>query len=449
MSRSTDFKINDLSLVTSTGKKILLNGIYQEINIYESLLTPCVTGNITITDAIGLSKDLKFDGSEKLLIDIENSATNVTKIQRGMNRAFRIYKQSDIKSLSNQTSESYVLHFASEEFILSESQTLCECYKGTYTESALNILESKLKVSKNNRVSGTFDKSLGLMDVIIPNLKPFDALTWFSKRALDSQGLPTFMFFENVYGYNFTTISSIMKSEPIFTANYSTKNISNDDESNNMEYKGIRVLEIMTKFDFSKNMQSGLYSGTIVGINPLTRQFNITYPTPLSSIKDGKTQDNGSRVVYNISTEQLKASDWIKKKDPNSIQTEEVPQKYAFARKAILQSFVNQRIKVSLPGNFLVSPGRTLYLAIGTQSAKVEGSKDEVDKTLSGTYAVLSSRHIVKPNMCESIVELVTGFKAPALSAPKPITKKGVVTPPKTTVTVDDFSGNIVDLSLG
>ena len=68
--RSTQFHINELVLVTKGGN-IDISKIYEEINIYDSLLTPVMTGNILIRDANGLSDKLIFDGSESLLLDID------------------------------------------------------------------------------------------------------------------------------------------------------------------------------------------------------------------------------------------------------------------------------------------------------------------------------------------------------------------------------------------
>jgi hypothetical protein len=56
-------------LVTKGGD-IDITKIYEEINIFDSLLTPVMTGNILIKDANGLSSKLIFDGSESLLLHI-------------------------------------------------------------------------------------------------------------------------------------------------------------------------------------------------------------------------------------------------------------------------------------------------------------------------------------------------------------------------------------------
>ena len=412
----TDFNINELALVTKGGK-ISLRDIYEEINIHESMLAPCISGSIIINDAIGLSSKLLLDGTEILLIDIDKGAGLFR-----MKRSFRVYKQTDRRTI-NQTSESYVLRFASEEIVLSEQQLLTECYKGTYTDITKKILTNKLRVSPNN-LSGKFDKSLGANDVIMPGLKPFDALNWCAKRAIDSKGQPTFMFFENVEGYNFTTLSSIMQSPSIFNVNFDIKNLVGDNTKE--ELLGARAMEVMTQFDFIKNTQAGVYAGTFVGIDPLTRQIKVDKKTmdniyggvrhanenanlPIETNKLGKTnyQMTDSRVVYYLTTALRGSSNFIKQNEPGSLQVDDTPQKFAYARKAILQNFMGQRLKVVLPGNFTVSPGRTINLEVPKRSFNTKGDNN-YDSTLKGKYAILSTRHIIRYNMFETVAEVVT-----------------------------------------
>ena len=69
LSQPTQFKIRDLTLITKLGN-VNITGIYQEINIYDSIFMPCVRGEILIQDAIGLSSRLLLDGSEYLSMEI-------------------------------------------------------------------------------------------------------------------------------------------------------------------------------------------------------------------------------------------------------------------------------------------------------------------------------------------------------------------------------------------
>ena len=64
--QTTQFTINELKLITKFGV-FDISAVFDELNVYDSLLMPCMTGNIVIKDSVGLSKRLSFDGSEYVL----------------------------------------------------------------------------------------------------------------------------------------------------------------------------------------------------------------------------------------------------------------------------------------------------------------------------------------------------------------------------------------------
>ena len=123
--KSTSFEIKELAIVTKAGKVDIRN-IYGELNIFDSVLVPVMSGNILIQDSIGLSNKLVFDGSEVILIDIGKSAK--FPIAR-FKKAFRIYKQSDRKN-QNLTTQAYVLHFVSDEVMYSDQQKINQSFEG-------------------------------------------------------------------------------------------------------------------------------------------------------------------------------------------------------------------------------------------------------------------------------------------------------------------------------
>jgi hypothetical protein len=139
---------------------------------------------------------------------------------------------------------------------------------------------------------------------------------------------------------------------------------------------------------------------------------------PIETNKFGKTNYEmmDSRVVYYLTTGLRPGSDFIRENEPESLQVDDTPQKYAYARKAILQNFMGQRLKLVLPGNFTVSPGRTINLEVPTRSTNTRGGNN-YDSTLKGKYAILSTRHIIRYNMFETVAEVVTD------SSEKPVIK--------------------------
>ena len=201
--KSTQFFLDELVIVTKGGK-IDIKNIYGEINIFDTMFLSVMSGNIVINDAIGLSSKLLFDGSESLLITIKKDKDSDILTFK---KAFRIYKQTERQS-SKPGLESYLLHFTSDELMYSDQQRINQSYETNYSKIVERILVDYLKVSKNN-LGGTYEFSSGIQKIVIPNLRPLEAIEWCAKRALDSKQSPNFMFFQNVAGFNFATLSTL------------------------------------------------------------------------------------------------------------------------------------------------------------------------------------------------------------------------------------------------
>ena len=183
--KSTQFKVNELTIVTKAGP-IDITKIYEELNIFDSILMPVISGNILVRDSVGLSGKLLFDGSESLLIDIVKDEKNPDIAN--FHKSFRIYKQSNRRN-EGLNSESFTLHFVADELIFSDQQKINQSYQGTYAKVVGKILTDYLKVSENN-LGGFYEETVGVRDIVIPNLKPLDAIDWCAKRSVDKKQSP-------------------------------------------------------------------------------------------------------------------------------------------------------------------------------------------------------------------------------------------------------------------
>ena len=102
--QSTQFTIKQLALVTKVGS-VDITGLYEEINLFDSVVMPCMSGNIVFRDAVGLTANLLLDGSEYIIVKItKDDLGNGTHFN--YDRTFRIYKQTNRKNI-NQNSEMY------------------------------------------------------------------------------------------------------------------------------------------------------------------------------------------------------------------------------------------------------------------------------------------------------------------------------------------------------
>ncbi len=416
--KSTQFEIRELTLVVKGGS-IDIVSVFEEISLYDSLFLPVMSGNILIKDSIGLSGKLLFDGSEVLLIDI---AKNLDSEVASFKKAFRIYKQSNRQN-DGLNSETYILHFVSDELSYSDQQKINQSFEGTYSYIIEKILENYLKIPAS-QAKGIYENSVGIKSIVVPNLKPLEAIEWCAKRAVDINQSPNFLFFQNSVGYNFASLSTLLTQENILDIQFSPKNLTGSNPIS--EISSARGLEVVAQNDNIKKAREGVNAGQFIGFDPITRTVakrNISFGDVYSAVKhanetpdisviknrDGldSTQAFDSKKILSTFGTAKQLSSYIKNNDPTSLSKIENLESFLFQRKALIGNLMNKRVKIAMPGNFQLTSGFNIYLEAPTFGAKEKG-EDNQDKSLSGKYLIVASRQIIGFDKHETIIEVAT-----------------------------------------
>lgn len=414
VTETTDFQIINFDLKTKDGSLLSLKGLFQEISLYDSIFSPCLMGKVLITDGIGLINKLQFDGSEALYLKIGKTADDIT-----FQQAYRIHKLSDRKSI-NQTSEVYVLHFVSDEFVLSPQLKVNQVYTNfTYSNMVVHILNQYLGVDKM-----IIHETEGIHNKQMPNMSPLDTVNWIATRALDTKGSPSFIFFQNRYGFNFVSLNELISSKSYLNINFNPKNLAENDDFNS-EFYGARDVKVLNQYNLVDNIKSGVYASSLVGFDPITRKVttkNLSFYNHYGKnahLNDNKnlaefqnqphasrsmmtnTQNFKSRkLLYPVGYDRVN-SQYIKENDRNSLNTVENPD-YLLERKAVLKNLLTKRVRVVMPGNFNFTTGQNVVL---NYPEKQNQTSDNKDGSIYGKYIIIGARHIITYNKHETIFD--------------------------------------------
>lgn len=415
---SVQFAIEEISLVIKSGEKIDLTNVFEEINLFDSLFMPVMSGKILIRDSIGLSGKLYFDGSESILLHMKKTKdSDIAEFKK----AFRIYKQSNRVS-EGLNSEVYILNFVSDELMFSDQQKVNQSYENTYSEVAKRILIDYLMVPENN-LGGIYDSSVGIKKIVVPNLRPLEAIEWCAKRAIDVNSSPNFLFWQNVTGYNFATLSTILQKPEILDIKFFPKNTNNFKAA--QELSSARSIEVVNTFDNIQSTREGVLAGKFIGFDPVTGTYatrQVSYGDHFFAIKHGNQYPNfgltqnrakldnvktfDSRKSLSIFGATRKFSNYIKQRDPDSINKIEDTEEYVFQRRAILQNLTNRRLKITMPGNFQLTSGFNVNV-MAYLNKKVKGEDNE-DAVTAGKYVIVGAKHIIGYEKHETVIEVAT-----------------------------------------
>lgn len=415
----TQYRIEEIVIITKGGPISIAN-MFEEINLFDSMFLPVISGNILITDAQQLSKSLSFDGTEHISMTI-NKGTNTGFAS--FKKTFRIYKQSDRKN-ANQTSENYILHFVSDELFVSDQTKITQSYETTYSDIINKILKNDLKIPSNSR--GSFEGSYGIRKVVIPNLPALDAVEWCAKRALSVKNSPEYIFFCNAEGFNFVSLSTLLTRNSILNINFSPKNVQ--DESAFLEMSSARSFEVLEQDDIIDKTRSGVNAGSFLGFDPVTRSFGSkelnfdqiyaliehANKNPISTEIHNRDRQTSSKTTYDskqflsITNTIRGESNYVKESDPNSISKNESYELILNQRKAILANLLAKRLKITMPGNFQLTSGRNIDFKTPGFGIHQKGTGDDGDSSISGKYIIIGTRHIISLTKHLTIIEVAT-----------------------------------------
>jgi len=410
--------INELSIIVPTDKgneKLPIRGIMEQIDIYENIVSPVIMGSIVVIDTIGISKALST-GSCYLYMNLSKDDKNKNLLK--YEKTFRIYKQEKRQSKSAR-SEAYIFYFCSDELISSEQTRVSKSYDDTYSSVAENILKKYLKVN-NDKIS--VSKSKGIKHIVVPSLKPLDALVWCAHRAVNDKNIPDFLFFENKFGFNFASLSSLFKTTPV-DLHFSVKNIaegSNDPQN----LFGVKTSEVVSQFNLLESVKKGTYASSIYGFDLITRSFfkknvnnsyydktenlNKNKSVPVSQNGIDTSKANDSKRTLLVTDSLYNQSSYAKKNAPNSnLHSPE----YSLAHKTAVLSFLsNKKMKVLLPGNFSLTVGMIANLKYPKKGNLEKGK--ELDYSFSGKHMIFAVRHLITPQVHETILEVTANSDA-------------------------------------
>jgi hypothetical protein len=160
-------------------------GLVSDIEIFEHLDLPYITGQIAFLDTFRLYDRIDFQGAEYCTLKLKNTQSDEVVEQR-----FVIDKLLSNKK-ANEQSDLIMFHMIEDIVFKSNLINVNKCYKGSPDVIITKIAQEWLDKDVENLCSDVFQ---GKLKVIVPNMSPIEAMTWIKNRGTTSDGFPTYLF---------------------------------------------------------------------------------------------------------------------------------------------------------------------------------------------------------------------------------------------------------------
>jgi hypothetical protein len=421
-----DYNLIALNILTSTVGNVSIKDNLIELSFFEDIHSNFVYGEMLINDAEGLIERLQLHGNEYIRISFGKDGSGVGNIDR----LFRIYKASSRRRAQTQDTEKYIIHFCSDELILSHQYKISKSYKNKkISEIITSILVDELKVPSVKYNPNAIEETLGVYNFIVPYLSPFEAINWLSNYAKsknkDSVGADM-LFFENSIGYYFTSLQTLYSLPSYFTYEYNPKNISEKQYGGDIAKKIYNVsgYEILDNFNTEEVTSDGIIANRLLSVDPILRQYDKTDFNYLNYFK-GSNHLNNYPILNNLhnrfgdalyetpeacfklyaTNKNQKFIPYINSK-PGSIQNDFQVERYITHRRSQLNLSNYHRMKLYVPGDPSMTAGYTINFNLLSGTPATQTVQKNLDQLYSGKYVVSAVRHMIQGTRYNMVMEI-------------------------------------------
>ena len=165
-------------------ESVELNRIVTDVEVFEHIEKPYLTGRIMLIDDSSFYENADIQGTERIQLTIVSSEEDSVPIIK----TFFVAKVEKIQKVQDNA-QTLMIHLVEDIFYLSSLKNVNRHYTG----SRSNIIGKIAQNFLNKRVFLT-GKDKSVIEVIVPNLHPLEAMMWLNKKAVSSRGYPFYLY---------------------------------------------------------------------------------------------------------------------------------------------------------------------------------------------------------------------------------------------------------------
>lgn len=401
-----DVTIEDVTIITSKGFAQAITLQVVSIEIYEDIFTPFITGNVVIRDSQELNNLFPLIGEEVIRIMVATPSMDQREVY---SREFMIYKLSDKLKLKDREAV-YQLHFISKEAIVDLNRKLSQGFEGKISDIVKKLYLNGLEVNqkyKQLNVEETQNKT----KFIANYWSPVKCLQFLAEQAMNANGSPSYVFFENKYGFNYISLETLYTGTPIkqrfIWDNYTsdTRTVGGSDKSIEKDYQRILEFIEMPQWNYIDRLKSGMYGSQIVYYDLMTHQYVHTGYTP--DFKASKHLNDyplwaapvaNSRAVLTHEHQYYNVFDGY-----GDVSNTGMVQ----SRRALLAQAEAYKISINVLGRCDYHVGQRMYLEVPKLTQITADDPEYLDKLTSGNYLLAAICHKITQKRHECSMELI------------------------------------------
>ena len=367
-----------------------IRGQVISLSIFEDIEQPSVYAEILLKDGVNLVKDFPILGEEFLEISYITPGRDSMTIYK-----LKTFSVSSTGVDPSNKASTYILKAVSPEHFTSSINLTERSYKETVDKIVNNILDQDVETGKGRVI----EETRGIVPITIPRMSPFQAIDFLRQKAIakrPSGGV--FVFYENQYGYNFTSIEKLIEDgkesigSKIFTH---APEAGTDSIRQTYVFRNIIQLEQLSKFDTIDKLTSGYFKNNVKSFDLLTKSFDETKFDITEQASKFIYSDRNSSIPNSTTLvdQALSGAPTYMFAPKDSSRGEDFVADLLGYRRAFVKLFNQAVTRCMVHGDNYLSVGDMVELKLPDTSGTT-GKKND-DNRYSGNYLITKLRHII------------------------------------------------------
>lgn len=411
-----EVSLDQLLLISSQGVTISLLDYFIELNIYESIYSSVVTGEIVLSDSANLIRYFPITGEESLIIKAITPGFTSPSSEFMISKTFRVFSIEDRIMARDQNTQIYKLKFISQEAVVDSANPIFKPFKGKIGEVVNTIFDSYLSVDRdvvysNKSLSSSGKTGLKLLNdadnyvrFISTGWSPIKCINWLAKKAIPKDGTAcNFLFWESNKSFYFGSVETIFRDgRSIGNYRYAPTSVSVGTDDLEEKMTLITDLKVLNGLDHVVGLNSGYFASKLISLNLYNKKQEVTeYDYTKEYFK--YTHSSQSPIPFFNPNSVLKKTDSHIRvypkypklyTDKNKNTNERMGEIYS-NRLSNMKELDNLKLNIIIHGRTDVEAGQIIDITFPNMDPPSEAdiAKDQIDPKFSGRYLITAINH--------------------------------------------------------
>ena len=402
-----DVSIDKVKIITAKGFYQDVGAQVINVQFYEDLFAPFITGSLILKDSLDLVNLFPFIGEEYLELEISTPTLDKNNIKG----KYYIYKMTN-REMTGDKSVVYQLHFISVEAVVDLNKKTSRVFADKISKLVEPFIKDKtfgLESDKKVYVEDTLNN----VKYISNYWTPVQNIMYLADTAVNTNRTPSYVFFENRDGFYFISLEQLYTNaifQDFVYDKYTRDDRPGGGSIRNPEKDFKRILEISipTAFDYMDRIRSGMLSSRQVSYDVTKKTYTAKNYNMFQRFEQQKHLNkypiNSDRSVFRaasrIITYPKNFGNFNGFGDVTNAKSNQ-------ERISLLKLAEANKINITVPGRCDYTVGQKIKLDLKRIEPLSKKDGDTTDKMFSGNYIIAAINHYVDREKHECYMEII------------------------------------------